>query len=515
MRAATTIVWAVLAASCRAPHVWTGPPSPAKLPLQNYDVYWDTNDGNGLPLNPMWGPNHQSPPVLPPDGPKAAGCYNDPSSCTSEPTATDWAPGVSICRFGVAFNLAGPFAAHVDWMVATYTGLATLPVGPNGNVVPISDDDDFNAVFVATEANDALSNRGLTSYNESVSFSPPIGGESSHRYIELEFDSRELRPHFQEGGWWQQFGDLSSDAVGPQRPGESDADAAARRDAATTGLRQLWHLGDNRPFSRATITGIFGVDCEHGCKSEIHPVYLMALETETDPSQNTWTIFARNWGNEGSCGTWDHQFAAKTLTVAIPAPAGANSQLASITDINYARPSDASTPSPVISSSSSNDALLVTFSMPPSTEQTVQELFVVINWGTAQPGRSATPPARVASRKEARPAPTRVSDATTVDEYVAALASSIPDYEAQIAALMSATRTPSRNVSDDVVSYDIQPYRSRTLDFYQGGGRLSGHGQPRGVATWIVLCRANKGSLPLFMGKDMNEACKKVNWRQP
>lgn len=504
---------ALLAAACpHSPQTWAGPPKLPTGELQNYDVYWTETDANGLPLNPTWGPNQADAKALPPTGPQKAACYNAPQSCTSQTTLVDWAPPISVCRFGVDAHLAGPFPAHVNWTVATYTGLATMPAIPSGLLVPISDDEDFNVVLIAAEANGRLSNRGLTFYNEAVSFSPSINGESSHKYIELEFDSREIRPRLENGGWWRQFGDLSSTAVGPDRPTESPGEATQRRTDATASIRALWNLTDQRPFARAVVTGLFGVDCEHGCKSELHPVYLMAVETNADPSENTWQLFARNWGNQGSCGTLDHQFAAKTLSVVIPAPAGADGQFGWPTDLHYARPTGWSGAPPTISRALKGDGLLVTFAMPVPTLAGLQELSIVINWGTAAPESVPTTPARVANREVVRAAPKQVGEVKTVDEYVAALAANIPDFDSQVAALMPQPRVAANVAADDVISYDVRPYEEHPIDLFPAEPLVE-RGQPRSVATWIVLCRANNGVLPKLNGREMKDACDKTKWR--
>ena len=55
------------------------------------------------------------------------------------------------------------------------------------------------------------------------------------------------------------------------------------------------------------IYGLFGLDCEHGCRTEFHPAYAVAIQTDESKDTNTWAIFARNWGDEGFCSHLDHQ----------------------------------------------------------------------------------------------------------------------------------------------------------------------------------------------------------------
>ena len=58
----------------------------------------------------------------------------------------------------------------------------------------------------------------------------------------------------------------------------------------------------------AYIVGLFGLDCEHGCVTELHPIYGMALRSVArrparEPQFDRWAFFARNAGSEGFCST--------------------------------------------------------------------------------------------------------------------------------------------------------------------------------------------------------------------
>src|SRR5207253_2248572 len=57
--------------------------------------------------------------------------------------------------------------------------------------------------------------------------------------------------------------------------------------------------GSELPY--AIILGLMGVDCEHDCHTELHPVYAMAIQLSSSPQDNVWGIMVRNWGNEGFC----------------------------------------------------------------------------------------------------------------------------------------------------------------------------------------------------------------------
>jgi hypothetical protein len=57
----------------------------------------------------------------------------------------------------------------------------------------------------------------------------------------------------------------------------------------------------------AIVTGLVGLDCEHDCGSELHPVWALAMNVQPSADDDLWVFFVRNWGNEGFCGT-DHHF---------------------------------------------------------------------------------------------------------------------------------------------------------------------------------------------------------------
>lgn len=52
----------------------------------------------------------------------------------------------------------------------------------------------------------------------------------------------------------------------------------------------------------AIVIGMAGIDLEHGCHIELHPVYAMFVHIKDDPNNDHWAFFVRNWGNQGYCG---------------------------------------------------------------------------------------------------------------------------------------------------------------------------------------------------------------------
>ena len=141
-------------------------------------------------------------------------------------------------------------------------------------------DDDYNINLVPPDG------RGLT--------------VSSDGSIHSEFDSDETIDHFRTP-WWTSF-HSAVDA--------GDANAAAMINNKT-----------------AIITGLVGLDCEHGCATEMHPVYALAIHTNSDPQDDTWAIFVRNWGDEGYCSQYQHPLDTNRIAFLIPHPSASAVQV--------------------------------------------------------------------------------------------------------------------------------------------------------------------------------------------
>jgi hypothetical protein len=81
----------------------------------------------------------------------------------------------------------------------------------------------------------------------------------------------------------------------------------------------------------AVVTGLLGLDVEHGAISEVHPTHALAIQTgcgrpdggSQGPYLDRWVFFVRNSGNEGWCSQWDLQHRldphSGVFTVALPA----------------------------------------------------------------------------------------------------------------------------------------------------------------------------------------------------
>ena len=230
-----------------------------------FDVVSTKYDPNQFWLNPQWGYQTTNRDAgghgYLPDA--NALCYGEPDieGCTSPTTAT--ARNVSrelvpfLCGgpgYDVLFPGMGKIRGHVNWAPATYEGT----IAWEGHSV----DDDQNFRLVPMDGS-SQSEAGLTTGNDTN--------------LELEFDSRETLQRVEPSSpFWQR-------------------------------LKQHDNTLKQESY-RAVVTGLLNLDCVHHCKSELHPVYAMAVLTKIDAAHqtDTWELFVRNWGNQGECSERDN-----------------------------------------------------------------------------------------------------------------------------------------------------------------------------------------------------------------
>lgn len=141
-------------------------------------------------------------------------------------------------------------------------------------------DNDYNWLFHS----DVL-NAGMTTWNQWD--------------LKLEHDSDETIDHFDDP-WWQAF-----------------------HDAVDNHPETAYQMVKEK---RAVVSGYMGLDMVHGAPAELHPVYALAIETSTDPTDTSWAFFVRNFGNEGMCSSQDHPLDLPTgsYTLRLPWPKGAS-----------------------------------------------------------------------------------------------------------------------------------------------------------------------------------------------
>jgi hypothetical protein len=223
-------------------------------------------DKNKLPLNPQWKCQRDANCPGNPQRPDADDlCDHEPvpPKCTTHFTL-DQPTGFKqfICGFETDSKIHG----HMNFTPATFYGAVAWEER--------TIDADFNFALTPVRGHGTTANAST---------------------IHSEFDSRESLFMFRKAfGWW---GDLYA-AVPDNKKVKAMIDSTA---------------------ANAVVTGLFGLDCEHDCKPELHPIYLMGLRTpgKLDKPER-WAVFARNAGNEGYCASKKHSLGREELHLLLP-----------------------------------------------------------------------------------------------------------------------------------------------------------------------------------------------------
>lgn len=289
---------------------------------------WDRLDPNGLPVNPAWLIQSDSkvdgePFCVARPAELCGGFPIDPGRgrdavASGNPQCTDFAkaewPADGLlhelpCRLGME---KGRFYGHVNWLPALYQGFIFF----ESHAFP---DDDYNFALVPAERIDnswRLRRPGLTPGNHLNK--GLVADKTARKRLEerglnygvhIEMMAKESVDHFTQN-WW-------------------------------TSLRD--HVRDGGPFSKAArdymsglpgvAMGLFGLDSEHDVHSELHPAYMVAVQTqcarrpESEGELNgfyvdKWAVMLRNTGTQGWCSAWDKQhwvrFPGNTFTLRLP-----------------------------------------------------------------------------------------------------------------------------------------------------------------------------------------------------
>jgi hypothetical protein len=276
----------------------------------DFDVVSSAVDPNGLPYNPLW--SWQARPQNQGKIPDTSTCHNFSTrgstlgvpdefmspyfaDCTdqADTTTVDEPIGINgtLCRYATIPYFGDTFSGHVNWFPVTIEGQAHKV--DHGDVFPFGDDD-----YTFTYTSDGQANP------------LSVNGRSG---LHIEFDSDETIDNFSSDEW-KQF----HDAVDAAMSGQGLlADCNSRRIQCTDAQRADWQKAiDFAPtlFTGHTIlTGMYGLDGEHGMKAELHPLYALATrrdDFENDPKDDVWLMFVRNQGDEGYCSSqiWDAGF---------------------------------------------------------------------------------------------------------------------------------------------------------------------------------------------------------------
>lgn len=295
----------------------------------DFDVFSNTLDPNGLPYNPMW--SWQMRPENQGKTPSTSTCHNFSTrgstlgipdlvmspyfgDCTDQAdmSTVDLPIGLnaSICRGWAAIHLSDTFPGHVNWFPVTLEG--------HGGWGDHGADDDYTFTYKNCSADGSCPPPGDSQPNPlSVNGRPGL---------HVEFDSDETIDNFHTPEWEQ----LHSAVDAWKTSKDLLVDCNAGVIACTPEQKaDLQNAVDAMPplFNGHTIlTGMFGLDGEHGMKAEMHPVFAFATrrdDFQNDPNDEVWLMFVRNQGDEGYCSSniWDAGF--EDYTVKLPWRAGA------------------------------------------------------------------------------------------------------------------------------------------------------------------------------------------------
>jgi len=191
-----------------------------------------------------------------------------------------WDPEVNSSNNVLPFvcNSSG-VRGHINWAASTYTGQAYFKDYSGGG--PFGDGD-YNFTLIRDDY------KGVTT--------PTVFQINGREGIGLEFQSNET-VDLMDGTntWWDWL----------HRTVDNDQDSIK-----------------GKLFGDSIVVGLLGLDHAHGAQTELHPVFGFGIHVAETPSDETWAIFARNWGNEGGCAQQEEFLGLKDnrMTFFIPRP---------------------------------------------------------------------------------------------------------------------------------------------------------------------------------------------------
>ncbi len=332
---------------------WTYTPPPAPAPAKPFDAQFDSAnlDPNGAPRSVDWHTH-----IPNPDTCNTGQPYT--SACTQNQIFRDQPDGIheAFCFIGKATSPSPfqKFFGHADWMVAQFNGsIGWFNFGL---------DEDYDLFLIPGDAH------GITTNNNHVTDS-----STSPQYIEMEFDSTETNPAFTKG-WWNDF----------RTQGEANDDPDA--------LAKLFHPSQPSALACGSAVGLFGLDCDHGCRSELHPIYGLAIQRTEDPNDNEWSILARNWGTGGYCSQFNDELAQTSISLVLPYTSTQAPSKAEVVDFVSAA-SDSTTPVGCPTLWFKDGQTVVNLTLPPPEQQAVAAFSLKLQWpagaepiACAQPG---------------------------------------------------------------------------------------------------------------------------------
>jgi hypothetical protein len=334
---------------------------PVALSTVPFDVIADAVDANGLELNPQWQYEKDHPLNHPDAGtlcngfPYSGGDRNvgfGSPACVPQGVTINQPAELSLnnalCNHAAA---SGKLHGHVNWWPATVTG-QVIWAGHDSTIAAslAFGDDDYN--FELYPSNNSL----ITEHHDEHDY-----------YLETEFDSDETVDHF-GSKWWNNF----HDAV--------DKGGSASEDNGSA-IAPASQMINNK---QVIVTGLIGLDSEHGAYTELHPVYTMAIHLSADAHSDQWAFFARNWGDEGYCsdGSMIENWYSSTVSIFIPEPSPSNDYSFVAEDIHANK-------SLAVRSGKVPGGLVLSFDLGAPESQALVDGSVTINWLPSQPA-SAT-----------------------------------------------------------------------------------------------------------------------------
>jgi hypothetical protein len=331
------------------------PPSLETSSPGDFDLGSKSVDPNGFLLNPYWNFQLKNPGKTPDPSSLCNGGLPSSSDCTSQPTFENLPifPKVMICMW----ELTSPLIGHINWTPATY----------DGGIIWREKTPDQDLNWATKPEN----NNGLTLGSMTAE-----GG-----YLGLEFDSRETVKNLHTEPWVQLW-DLVQNKASAEKVNDL--------------LRQKTV---NHALPYAVMTGLMGVDCEHDCHTELHPIYALALQLDPSGSDNTWAVVVRNWGNEGFCAHGQEELSTNQNQVELFLPHG-GTVVPQVTGSTQFWSNVALVPPTVaFVQDPANPGVLLTFKLPPANQRPLAELELHLSWpdGTVGPSGGKVEQAAVES----------------------------------------------------------------------------------------------------------------------
>jgi hypothetical protein len=477
--------------ACHRPHAWQPIPNAPSIqpPKEDFTLVWDKEDANGGPLDPYWGLEKIQNEIPPREqGQHPYPCELDPyaGKCTENKGIVKDAPlfpNSVICKIG---NLTAPFDGHADWVVATQQGC----VDWEGH----TPDDDYNFRLFPPDPNRS----GLTKNNG--------------QFIGLEFDFAETLVNAQLQTWTEVRDEVVQEDNGQD---SRQAEIGHWLNPSST---------EKPPVNpRAAVVGIFGLDCEHGCKSEVHPVLAFAVEIKADPNDDTWVLFVRNWGTGGYCSQYRHlvNFPNNQLSILlVDDPGSGGATLIPGTSQMFATPGS-NIAFPTVSYWQGHGPV-VTFTLPsPEQTQAYAELEIHLRWNNFVAPACGKPPVGLAKRR-AVAAP---NEAESAEDYLSQAEQQLGERDAAEKVSFRKAMASKKKLTPALVQVPVAA-EERVLPSFTP---LTASAKSKAAAPALTadkaksehdvnyileLCKADQGKLPPYRGQDISaQLCdqKKLN----